>query len=225
MSNLETFEHDTGPDPVATVIWMHGLGADAHDFEPVVPILDLGPDRPLRFVFPNAPERPVTINAGMRMRAWYDIAGQGVEHREDEAGIRATAQQVSALIGRELERGLTAGQVLLAGFSQGGAIALFTGLRYPQALGGIVALSCYLPLADTLVSEASAEAAHIPVFMAHGEADNVLPFWIGQASRDRLLAAGLDVQWHSYPIAHTVDPQELMDLRAFLDNRISRPVR
>ncbi|HHQ14094.1 MAG TPA: carboxylesterase [Chromatiales bacterium] len=221
MADLQTFEHETGPDPVAAIIWMHGLGADAHDFEPVVPVLDLGPDRPVRFVFPNAPERPVTINAGMRMRAWYDIAGQSIEHREDEAGIRAAAQQIGSLIQREFERGLTANRILLAGFSQGGAIALFTGLRYPQGLGGIIALSCYLPLADTLAAEASADAIRTPIFMAHGEADNVLPLWIGQASRDRLLAAGYQVEWHSYPIMHTVDPQELMDLRAFLTRRIS----
>ncbi len=221
MAELETFEHETGPDPVAAVIWMHGLGADAHDFEPVVPILDLGPARPVRYVFPNAPERPVSINAGLRMRAWYDITQRNFDQIEDEAGIRAAAQQIDSLIEQERDRGLSSARILLAGFSQGGAMALFAGLRYPDALGGIIALSCYLPLADRLTSEAAADSTRTPIFMAHGEADNVLPYWIGQVTRDRLLAAGYAVEWHSYPIAHTVDPQELMDLRAFLDQQIA----
>ncbi len=212
---LETFEHATGAEPVASIIWLHGLGADGHDFEPVVPILDLGAERPLRFVFPNAPLRPVTINNGMVMRAWYDIVSFG-PGREDEAGIRAAAAAIGDLIRREQSRGVPPERVMLAGFSQGGATALFTALRYPERLAGLLALSCYLPLPEQLAAEMHPANRQLPIFMAHGEADPVLPLWIGEASRDALLAAGCDVRWKRYPMMHAVIPEELADIREFL---------
>ena len=220
MTELETFEHQTGPDPAATVIWLHGLGADAHDFEPVVPLLDLGAERPVRYIFPNAPLRPVTINAGMIMRAWYDIERLDEHNRADEAGIRATAAAIGGLIERENQRGIRPDRIVLAGFSQGGAAVLFTALRYPETLAAVVALSCYLPMADTLAAEMQTANRRLPIFMAHGEADHVVPHWIAEHSRDALLEAGLDVTWHSYPIMHSVAPEELADIRRFLDRHI-----
>lgn len=213
---LETIERETGGKPAASVIWMHGLGADAHDFEPVVPLLALGPDRPVRYVFPNAPARPVTINGGLRMRAWYDLTGVDMQAREDDTGIRESTAAIEALIAREAARGIPRERIVLAGFSQGGAMALFTGLRHREALAGLVVLSAYLPVADSLEAEASPANRKVPIFMGHGEADNVVPVWLARQSRDQLAGLGYAVQWKTYLMPHTVAPEELADIRAFL---------
>ena len=211
---LTAVEIETGPAPSLGVIWLHGLGADGHDFEPIVPELKLR--FPVRFVFPHAPVRPVTINGGMAMRAWYDIRGFDRSAREDDAGIRASATAVTELIDRELERGLRADRVVLAGFSQGGAIALHAALREPRVLGGVIALSTYLPLAGTLAAERSAANERLPIFMAHGTADNVLPLTLGESSRRTLEAQGYAVDWHAYPMAHSVCLEEVSAIGAWL---------
>ena len=212
---LTTTEHQTGADPKAAVIWMHGLGADAHDFEPVVPVLDLGPERPVRYVFPNAPMRPVTINGGMVMRAWYDVLGFGPESPEDQPGIRGSAEEIGALIEREEKRGIPPERIVIAGFSQGGATALYTALRYPKRLAGILALSAYLPMPESLPAEAHPANQRAPIFMAHGEADHVLPIWIGRHAYEKLLALNYEISWKSYPMMHGVIPEELADIREF----------
>ena len=213
---LDAIEIETAPAPRAAVIWMHGLGADGHDFEPIVPELGLPDSLPIRFVFPHAPMRPVTINAGMVMRAWYDVAGQGGTRREDEEGVRASQRAIEALIEREKKRGLTAGQIVLAGFSQGGAMALQTGLRHPERLAGLLVLSSFLPLPDTLATEASPANRDVPIFMAHGTHDPLIPVSRARDSRDRLLALGYRVQWREYPMAHAVCAEEIADLSAWL---------
>jgi phospholipase/carboxylesterase len=210
---MEPIELETGPDPEAAVIWLHGLGADGHDFEPIVPELEVA--RPLRYVFPHAPVRPVTVNSGMRMRAWYDIVQLG-GGPEDEAGIRASQSILESLIAKEIERGIAPGKIVLAGFSQGGAIVLQTGLRYPQRLAGILALSTYLPLASTLESERGEANRDIPIFMAHGRFDDVIPLERAQASRKRLEALAYAVEWHEYPMPHSVCPPEIGEIAAFL---------
>lgn len=215
MPSLETLVVATGPRPSAAVIWLHGLGADKHDFEPAVPLLDPGPDRPLRFVFPDAPVRPVTLNGGLPMRAWYDLRQLGGGD-EDAPGIQASAAAVAELLDEQQALGLAPDRILLAGFSQGGALALHLGLRQPVPLAGIVALSCYLPLADQLAGELTPAGQATPIFMAHGTADPVVPEAAGRASCERLQAAGCRVAWHSYPMPHAVIPEELADLRAFL---------
>lgn len=217
MTELQTVEFETGPAPRAAVIWMHGLGADAHDFEPVVPILDFGPRRPVRYVFPNAPVRPVTINGGMSMRAWYDLLGMDREVSEDEAGIRDSAAGIEALIANEIERGIPSRQIVMAGFSQGGAMALFTALRHAEPLGAVLALSTYLPLAAALVDERTAANASLPIFMAHGEMDAVVPINFARNSRKRLHQLGHEVEWHEYPMPHSVSPEELEHIKTFLD--------
>ena len=211
---LTAVEIETGPAPSLGVIWLHGLGADGHDFEPIVPELKLR--FAVRFVFPHAPVRPVTINGGMAMRAWYDILGFDRSAREDDAGIRASATAVTELIDRELERGLRADRVVLAGFSQGGAIALHAALREPRVLGGVIALSTYLPLAGTLAAERSAANERLPIFMAQGTADNVLPLTLGESSRRTLEAQGYAVDWHAYPMAHSVCLEEVSAIGAWL---------
>ena len=211
---LETIELETGKNPTTSVIWLHGLGADGHDFEAIVPELDLPAD-PIRFVFPHAPMQPVTINAGMVMRAWYDVSDAAIRI-EDEAGVRASQARLEALIAREKDRGTSANRLLLAGFSQGGAIALHTGLRHRERLAGIMALSCYLPVADTLAAEAHAANRDVPVFMAHGTQDPVVVLARGENSRDALAAMGHPVQWHTYPMPHSVHPREVADISAFL---------
>ena len=216
VEELETFEIETGPAPGAAIIWLHGLGADAHDFEPVVPLLHLGPERPVRYVFPNAPVRPVTINGGMEMRAWYDILSFDRDESEDEAGIRASAAAIERLIQREASRGIGPARVVLAGFSQGGAVALFTALRYADPLAGVVALSTYLPLAEAAFIEANPANAGLPVFMGHGTGDDVVPINFGRGTRKKLHASGYDVRWAEYPMPHSVIPEELADIRAFL---------
>jgi phospholipase/carboxylesterase len=213
--SLETLEVETGPKPAAAVIWLHGLGADGHDFEPIVPELGLPAAKPVRFIFPNAPQRPVTINMGMRMRAWYDILQLG-GGPEDEAGIRESQAQVEKLLEREKTRGIPARRIVLAGFSQGGAIVLQAGLRHAERLAGVLALSTYLPLAKTLAGERAALNNDLPIFMAHGSLDPMIPVHRAQLSRDALLGLGYPVQWRDYPMAHAVCPQEIGDIAAFL---------
>jgi phospholipase/carboxylesterase len=195
---LATLELETGRPPTASVIWLHGLGADGHDFEPIVPELDLPDSLPVRFVFPHAPMQPVTINGGAVMRAWYDVYGlQGVR-REDAAGVRASQAAVEELL------------------AQGGAIALQTGLRHPERLAGIMALSTYLPVADTLAAEASAANRDVPIFMAHGLDDPLIPIERARISRKLLESAGYRVEWHEYPMAHSVCAPEIADISAWL---------
>ena len=213
---LETVEVETGPSPRASVIWLHGLGADGHDFEPLVPVLGLPAALPVRFVFPHAPMRPVTINGGMVMRAWYDIRPEGGERREDAAGVREAQARVEALIARERARGIAAGRMVLAGFSQGGAMALHTGLRHAEGLAGILALSCFLPVADTLAGEASPANRAVPIFMAHGTRDDIIPLARARRARDVLLSLGYGVQWHEYPMPHSVSDTEVADVSRWL---------
>ena len=211
---LDAIEITTGPMPRLAVLWLHGLGADGHDFEPIVPELGLGV--PVRFVFPHAPVRRVTINGGMAMRAWYDILGFDRRAREDAAGIRASAAAVTELVDREIERGMSSDRIVLAGFSQGGAVALHTALREPRPLAGVLALSTYLPLAATLASERSAANARVPIFMAHGTDDGVLPLQLAETSRGALEALGYAVEWHAYPMAHSVCLEEIGAIGAWL---------
>jgi phospholipase/carboxylesterase len=212
---LDVIEIETGRAPQAAVIWLHGLGADGHDFEPIVPELGLPASLPVRFIFPNAPQRPVTINMGMRMRAWYDILQMG-GGKEDEAGIRESQSQIETLIAGEVKRGIPHGRIVLAGFSQGGAVVLQTALRQREKLAGVMALSTYLPLARTLATERTAESATLPIFMAHGRFDNMIGIDRAAQSRDALLALGHKVEWHEYPMPHSVCPEEIADIAAFL---------
>ncbi len=213
---LETVEVETAAAPSRAVIWMHGLGADGHDFEPLVPELELAPSPAVRFVFPHAPIRPVTINGGMRMRAWYDISGQGGTRREDEAGVRLSQQAIEALIEREKQRGIPGAGIVLAGFSQGGAMALQTGLRHPEGLAGLLILSSFLPLADRLAAEASPANRDVPIWMAHGTQDTMIPISRARESRDRLAALGYAVDWHEYPMPHSLCAEEVVEIRAWL---------
>jgi phospholipase/carboxylesterase len=213
---LDCVELQTDPNPVRSVIWLHGLGADGYDFVPVVRELEALGVPPARYVFPHAPQIPVTINGGYVMRAWYDILGAELVRREDEAGIRGSATAVGRLIEREVERGVGGSRIVLAGFSQGGAITLHAGLRLAQPLAGLMALSTYLPLADTVESERHAASTSVPVFMAHGTADPVVPHARGTASRDRLRALGYDVEWHDYPMPHSVNEDEIRAIASFL---------
>ncbi len=212
---LETIEIATGPAPSASVIWMHGLGADGHDFEPIVPELGLPGTLQVRFIFPNAPVRPVTLNMGMAMRAWYDIIEIG-GGREDGEGLRASQAAIEQLIAAEVARGIPASRIVLAGFSQGGAIAFQTGLRHPQRLAGIMALSTYLPLAGTVEDERSAANRDLPVFMAHGSVDPMISISRAQQSRKMLEALGYPLEWHEYPMPHSVCPQEITDISDWL---------
>ncbi|HEX9127320.1 MAG TPA: alpha/beta fold hydrolase, partial [Methylomirabilota bacterium] len=204
---------ETGASPRAAVIWLHGLGADGHDFEPIVPELGMPAALDVRFVFPHAPMQPVAINGGAVMRAWYDVTGDG---RQDAAGIRASQVRVEALIARERARGIPARSIVLAGFSQGGAIALQTGLRHPERLASILALSTYLPLPETLEQEASQANRDVPIFMAHGTQDPVIPLSWTMRSRDRLKALGYAVEWHEYPMPHSVCAEEIADISRWL---------
>jgi phospholipase/carboxylesterase len=218
---LECVEQETGAAPAWTVLWLHGLGADGHDFAPIVPEL-VRPHWPaLRFIFPHAPQRAVTINGGMRMRAWYDITGMDFATRAEAAGIEESVVQVEALVAREAERGISASRVLLAGFSQGGAIALAAGLRRSEPLAGLVALSTYLPGGDAVAAQRHPNAVAQPVFFAHGDSDPVIPVQHGQASAQALRRVGFDVAWHRYPMAHQVCAQEISDLGDWLDRRLA----
>jgi phospholipase/carboxylesterase len=213
---LETVEVEPGTAADAAVVLMHGLGADGHDFESLVPELRLPASPAVRWVFPHAPVRPVTINGGYRMRAWYDIVAIDRAAAEDEHGIRRSADAIGELVRRERERGIPAERIVLAGFSQGGAMALHTALRWPERLGGVVALSCYLPLAAHLAAEAHPSNAAVPVFAAHGTMDPIVPSALGESSRDLLRSRGYDVEWREYPMPHSVCAAEIEDLRAFL---------
>jgi phospholipase/carboxylesterase len=213
---LQTVELETGRSPTAAVMWLHGLGADGHDFEPIVPELDLPDALAVRFVFPHAPMQAVTINGGAVMRAWYDVYALEGQRREDAAGVRASQSKVEELIAREKTRGIPAARLVLAGFSQGGAIALQTGLRHGERLAGIMALSTYLPVASTLAAEASAANRAVPIFMAHGLDDPLIPIERAAMSRRQLEAAGYAIEWHEYPMAHAVCMEEIADVSAWL---------
>ena len=212
---LERIEIETAPSPRAAVIWMHGLGADGNDFKPIVPELALPASLGVRFIFPHAPVRPVTLNNGMAMRAWYDILELG-GGKEDGEGLRASQFAVEALIAREESRGVAAGRIVLAGFSQGGAIAFQAGLRHPRRLAGIMALSTYLPLAGTLEAERHAANRDLPIFMAHGSADPMISIGRAGQSRKMLEALGYPVEWHEYPMPHSVCPEEIADISGWL---------
>lgn len=213
---LDTHVIDTGPNPGTTLIVLHGLGADGYDFVPICSELDLGRLGAVRFIFPHAPERPVTINGGHVMRAWYDIIVTDLVRREDEAGLRESQAAIAGLIDAERARGVPAERIVLVGFSQGCAMALMTGLRYPERLGGVAALSGYLPLAATTAAERAPANAALPIFMAHGTQDPVVVPARGTASRDALRALGHDVAWHDYPMPHSVCAEEIADLNAWL---------
>ena len=212
---METIEIETGARPDAAVIWLHGLGADGHDFEPIVPELRLPAALQLRFIFPHASVRPVTINQGMRMRAWYDIFQFG-PGREDEAGIGESARAVLQLIDEQIKRGINSRRIVLAGFSQGGAIALHTALRYSSPLAGVLALSTYLPLAVSLQDELKEANRQVPIFIAHGTYDDVIPLQRAEQSRKALGDAGFSVKWRTYPMAHSVCAEEIADIASFL---------
>jgi phospholipase/carboxylesterase len=211
---LDSIEIETSANPQRSVVWLHGLGADGNDFAPIVPELDL-PDAAIRFVFPHAPMQAVTINAGMVMRAWYDISDAAIR-REDERGVRASQALVEALIEREKRRGTAASHLVLAGFSQGGAIALHTGVRHPERIAGIMALSCYLPLADKLAAEAEAANRDVPIFMAHGTQDPIVALERATRSRDALQREGYPVVWHEYRMPHSVCAEEIAAISGWL---------
>ena len=204
----------------ASVIWLHGLGADGHDFEPIVAELDLPARHGIRFVFPHAPVRPITINRGMAMRGWYDVAENDLTRREDEAGIRDSARILGRHIAEQQALGVDSRRIVLAGFSQGGAIALFAGLRHHEALAGLMALSTYLPLPGTLEAEANQANARVPIFMAHGSFDPVIPADKGDASAKLLRASGYEVEWRSYPMPHSVCEEEVGDISRWLRQRL-----
>ena len=214
MSDIQTVEVETGTAPSASVIWLHGLGADGHDFEPIVPELRLPDTLPLRFVFPHAPVRPVTINSGMAMRAWYDIISLDRGGPVDAEGISESTAMLEALIAREEQRGTDPGRIVVAGFSQGGAIAINTVLRTKRKLAGLMALSSWLALPDALHGEGVDTS--VPVFMAHGQFDPMIPMQYGRSSADALAGVGFNVEWHDYPMAHAVCAQEIDDIRAWL---------
>jgi phospholipase/carboxylesterase len=214
--SLEVIEIETAPQPTASVIVLHGLGADGNDFIPICDELELSSVGPVRFVFPHAPTRPVTINAGYVMRAWYDVLGAQIDQREDEAGLRESLALVDALIARERQRGVASSRIVLAGFSQGCAMTLLTGLRHPERLAGLVGLSGYLPLAASTAAERQPMQNGLPIFMAHGRYDPVIPIDRAIASRDALAALGYALEWHEYPMQHSVCAEEVADLNRWL---------
>lgn len=228
-SSIELIEFTTGGDPaaqpVASIVVLHGLGADGRDFVPVAQAMDLSTIGPVRFVFPSAPVRPVTINGGYEMRAWYDIFSFSTDpaepRKEDEAGLRESQAIVMQLVEREVQRGVPAHRVVLMGFSQGCAMTLLAGLRAPQRLAGLVALSGYLPLAATTAAQASEANRGVPVFIAHGDADDIVVLARGEAARDALAALGYPVDWHSYSMGHEVCMEEVADLNAWLVRRLA----
>jgi phospholipase/carboxylesterase len=215
-STLPSIEIETAPDPTASIIWLHGLGADGNDFVPVVSELKLPPTLAVRFVFPHAPVRKVTINNGVAMRAWYDISAADLNSRADIAGVRQSQAEIEALIAREKSRGIPPARIVLAGFSQGGVIALHTALRHPERLAGAIALSTYLVLADRLAEEASAANRDLPIFMAHGTADPVVRFEWGDSSRRALVANGYRVDWHTYRMEHSVCLEEIQAIGSWM---------
>jgi len=216
---LESVVQETGPQPDHAIIWLHGLGADGHDFVPIVPHLKAAQRRPVRFVFPHAPVRPVTLNGGMAMRAWYDILGASVDRDQDEAGILDSVEAVNCLIRKQIADGFSADRIVLAGFSQGGAIALRAGLAQSTPLAGILALSCYLLQADTLETWSSSASTNVPIFVGHGRQDPVVPIALGRAAAERLTAAGYSVEWQDYPMPHSVSPEEIQAIDQWLEQR------
>jgi phospholipase/carboxylesterase len=222
LPSLESVIVETGPKPTFTIIWMHGLGADGHDFEPLVPeLLDDGMPS-LRFLFPHAPVRAVTLNNGYPMRAWYDIIGIDRRSAEDFAGLQSSAEAIGALIKRENGEGIPASRIAIAGFSQGGAMALHVATRYPDTLAGVIALSCYLPQSADLPAKRHKANDATPMFMAHGTQDPVVPYAMGDESRQLLQSAGYAVEWHAYPMPHGLCEQEVADIRAFLRKIVHR---
>lgn len=221
MDLLDSVQIETGADPRFSIVWLHGLGADGHDFEPVVPQLVRPAWPSIRFVFPHAPVRPVTVNNGMRMRAWYDISGSEIANKQDERGIRESMSMVEALLARETARGIPPSRQFVAGFSQGGAIALSVAIRRTEPLAGAIALSTYLPLADLAENEFAAQATAIPVFLAHGSLDPVVPQGLGQMSREWLTRHQFKVDWRSYPMPHSVSMDEIRHITQWLDARLA----
>jgi phospholipase/carboxylesterase len=215
---LDCVEHETGQQPTHSVIWLHGLGADGHDFAPIVPELRLPASLAVRFVFPHASIQPVTINGGMAMRSWYDILTPNLVKREDEVGIRVSEQAVQALIARENARGVPSSRIVLAGFSQGCAMTLHTGIRFREKLAGLMGLSGYLPLIDMAAQERHPANANTPIFLAHGTHDPVVTLERAEASRAKLVDLGYVVQWHTYPMPHSVCAQEIDDISNFLQS-------
>lgn len=218
---LPCVETETAPNPHHAVIWLHGLGADGNDFAPIVPELVDRSWPALRFLFPHAPVRPITINGGMPMRAWYDISGMEIAQKQDETGIRASIGLLDELIDHERSRGIASENILIAGFSQGGAIALAGGIRHAQRLGGIVALSTYLPIAEKTDAEAAAANRDVPIFMAHGTLDPTVSHALGEMSRGYLQQRGYSIEWHAYPMAHQVCMEEIADLKRWIGPRLS----
>ncbi len=218
---IDHIVYETAADPSWSVIWLHGLGADGHDFEPVAPELGFRDSPAVRFLFPHAPVRPITINGGMEMRGWYDIKGMAFDRQEDRAGLEDSAAHVSRLIERENARGIPCERIFLAGFSQGGAVTLFTGLRYPERLAGLVALSTYLPVAETTAAERSSVNADTPIFMAHGIGDPVIPLALAEQSQSALKAMNYGVEWHTYAMPHSVNMEEIGHISTFMRNIVS----
>lgn len=223
--SFDGVEVESGPGPTGTVIWLHGLGADGHDFEPIVPELVHPGERALRFVFPHAPRRPITVNGGLVMRAWYDLAGIDRRLREDEEGIRSSYEIITSLIRRENERGIATRRIVLGGFSQGGAMAVYAGTRYPEALAGIIALSCYMLLPGKFAEERSRANQETPLFVAHGKQDPLIPPFMGTENRQQLEGLGYRVRWRSYLIGHSVCPEEICDIAVWLREVLPDPVR
>lgn len=219
MTQLPDFVQ-VGPDKADyAVIWLHGLGADGHDFEPLVPELGVA-DKAVQFIFPHAPVQPVTVNSGMPMRAWYDIRSPQIQQHEDGEGIHNSQRMVEALIARQCQAGIESRNIILAGFSQGGAIALHTGLRHPEPLGGILALSTYLPLVADFEQERHAANQSVPIFMAHGKSDPIVPLWLAEDSRYFLEQAGYHVDWHVYAMQHQVCMEEIADISGWLKQQL-----
>ena len=215
---LRYLEIETAPNPTTSIIWLHGLGADGYDFEPIVPELGLAKDLAVRFIFPHAPQIPVTINGGFVMPAWYDIKADNIEGRQDTEGIKVSTQDVQALIDQEKERGISASNIILAGFSQGGAMALYVGTHQEEALAGILALSCYTLLPD---DEPSTTSKTTPIMQMHGTHDGVVPIHLGEASRDFLSHAGFNVEYKAYPMEHSLCPPQIKEIGSWLNARLT----
>lgn len=217
---LPAIELETSTHPTHTILWLHGLGADGNDFVPIIQELELPFAAAIRFIFPHAPEQSVTINSGLVMRAWYDIKHINLKRHEDEAGIRHSQQAIAALIERENQRGVPSANIILAGFSQGGVMALHVGLRYPYRLAGIIALSAYLPLTHTFAPEAQVANTSTPIFMGHGSDDPIVPIQLAQTSKEFLIGAGHPIEWHEYRMGHSVCDEEIADISVWLGQLI-----
>lgn len=218
---LATIELTTGPNPTHSIIWMHGLGADGNDFVPIIDELDLPETASIRFIFPHAPKQPVTVNGGFIMRAWYDIRSADLNHAEDEIGLKKSEQLIAQLIEKEKSRGIASKNIILAGFSQGGVMSLFVGLRYAEKLGGMMVLSGYLPLAQQFEWDAYLMNRTTPIFMGHGSEDMIVPFQLASQSRQQLITQGYRVEWHEYSMAHSVCNEELTDISKWLQRVLS----